>query len=263
MVRGLYNQIAIVSGEFKTVGNKVVLITGGARRVGAGIARYLHARGWQILLHYRASAQAAQALADELNAIRADSVSVYSLDLLLIERLPELVAAAVAQFGRLDAVVNNASSFFPTPVGEFTESAWLDLLGSNLKAPLFLAQAAAPELRKTRGAIVSIADIHVERPFPEHTLYTVAKAGLVAMTKSLARELAPEIRVNAVAPGANIWPDDGGIFTQKKQDEILGSIPMGRIGRPDDLAQAIHFLLEAPYLTGVILPVDGGRSVVL
>ncbi|WP_410500064.1 pteridine reductase [Chitinibacter sp. S2-10] len=243
--------------------NKVVLITGGARRVGAGIARFLHAQGWRILLHCRASVTQAQALADELNAIRANSVAVYPLDLLQTERLPELVAAAVQQFGRLDAVINNASSFFATPVGEFTESAWLDLLGSNLKAPLFLAQAAVSELQKTQGVIVSIADIHVDRPFPEHTLYTVAKAGLVAMTKSLARELAPAVRVNAVAPGTNIWPDDGGIFTQEKQQEILGSIPMGRIGQPDDLAQAIHFLLEASYLTGVVLPVDGGRSVVL
>ncbi|WP_373974278.1 pteridine reductase [Chitinibacter sp. SCUT-21] len=243
--------------------NKVVLITGGAKRVGAGIARYLHARGWRVLLHYRASSAEAQALADELNALRADSVAIYQLDLLQIERLPELVAAAIAQFGRLDAVINNASSFFPTPIGEFSEAAWTDLLGSNLKAPLFLAQAACDELKKTQGCIVSIADIHVERPFPLHTLYTVAKAGLVAMTKSLARELAPNVRVNAVAPGANIWPDDGGIFTQESRSQILGSIPLGRIGRPDDLAQAIHFLLEAPYLTGVVLPVDGGRSVVL
>lgn len=243
--------------------NKVVLITGGAKRVGAGIARYLHARGWRVLLHYRASAEQAQALADELNAIRADSVALYQLDLLQTERLPELVNAALSHFGRLDALINNASSFFPTPVGEFTEAAWLDLLGSNLKAPLFLSQAATPALRETGGAIISIVDIHVERPFPLHTLYTVAKAGLVAMTKSLARELAPAVRVNAVAPGANIWPDEGGIFTQDKQEEILGSIPLGRIGQPSDLAQAIHFLLEAQYLTGVILPVDGGRSIVL
>ena len=242
---------------------KVVLITGGAKRVGAALVRYLHARGWNIVLHYRASQVDAQALADELNAQRAASVVLQQLDLLDTERLPELVAASIAAFGRLDAVINNASSFFPTPLGEFSEAAWFDLLGSNLKAPLFLAQAAAPELKKTQGVIVSVTDIHVERPFPLHTFYTVAKAGLVAMTKSLARELAPEVRVNAVAPGANVWPEGESVFSAEKRAAILTTIPLARNGEPDDLAQAIHFLLEAPYLTGVILPVDGGRSVVL
>ncbi|WP_051279248.1 pteridine reductase [Chitinilyticum aquatile] len=242
----------------------VVLITGGAKRVGAGIARYLHARGWRIVLHYRSAAAAAAELASELNAIRPASVQIVQLDLLDTPRLPDLVSASLAAFGRLDALINNASSFFPTPVGEFSETAWDDLLGSNLKAPLFLAQAAAPALRQTGGSIISITDIHVERPFPLHTLYTVAKAGLVAMTKSLARELAPEVRVNAVAPGANIWPDSGSeVFDAATRSAILASIPLQRTGEPDDLAQAIHFLLEAPYLTGVILPVDGGRSVVL
>jgi len=242
---------------------KVALITGGARRVGAGVARYLHARGWRIALHYRSSAKDAEQLASELNTIRANSVLTVQADLLDISALPVLVNAATRHFGRLDAVVNNASSFFPTPVGEFTEAAWHDLLGSNLKAPIFLAQAAAEALRETRGVIVSIADIHADRPYPQHTLYTVAKAGLVAMTRSLARDLAPHVRVNAVAPGSNLWPDGDSVFDAAERARIEASIPLGRTGTPEDLAQAIHFLLEAPYVTGVILPVDGGRSIVL
>ncbi|NHQ87201.1 pteridine reductase [Iodobacter sp. HSC-16F04] len=243
--------------------HKVVLITGGAKRVGAGLARYLHACGWNVLLHYRSSAMAAKQLADELNDTRPASVALVQLDLLDTTRLPELVSASISAFGRLDAVVNNASSFFPTPMGEFSEMAWLDLLGSNLKAPLFLAQAAAGELRKTGGVIVSITDIHADRPYKNHTIYTIAKAGLVAMTKSLARDLAPDVRVNAVAPGANIWPEGDSVFDDAERARIIDTIPLERNGSPEDLAQAIHFLLEAPYLTGVILPVDGGRSVVL
>lgn len=242
---------------------RVALITGGARRVGAGIARRLHVAGWRIVLHYRASNAEADALAAELNAQRADSVITVQLDLLDTARLPELVAAAITHFGRLDALINNASTFYATPIGQFSESAWDELLGSNLKAPLFLAQAAAPELAKTRGCIVSIADIHTERPYPQYMLYTVAKAGLVAMTRGLARELAPDVRVNAVAPGSNIWPEHGKAFDAAEQQRILDTIPLQRIGAPDDLAQAIEFLLNAPYLTGVVLPVDGGRSVVL
>ena len=242
---------------------RVALITGGARRVGAGIARYLHARGWRVMLHYRSSAQDALALVAELNAQRPGSAAALQLDLLDTAALPTLVSGTLAQFGQLDALINNASSFYPTPVGEFTEVAWMDLLGSNLKAPIFLAQAAVPALRESRGVIISIADIHTDRPYPLHTLYTVAKAGLVAMTRSLARELAPHIRVNAVAPGSNLWPEQDGVFNALERVRIEASIPMARTGTPDDLAQAIHYLLEAPYMTGVILPVDGGRSIVL
>ncbi|GGP26080.1 pteridine reductase [Silvimonas amylolytica] len=242
---------------------KVALVTGGARRVGAGIVRYLHDRGWRVALHYRSSSADAQALADELNARRPESVALFQADLLDTAKLPALITQVLTRFGRLDALVNNASSFFPTPVGQFTESAWQDLLGSNLKAPIFLAQAAVAALRESRGAIVSIADIHADRPYPEHTLYTVAKAGLVAMTRSLARELAPQVRVNAVAPGSNLWPDQDSVFDATERARIEATIPLARTGTPQDLAQAIHFLLEAPYVTGVILPVDGGRSVVL
>ncbi|AOY00576.1 pteridine reductase [Jeongeupia sp. USM3] len=243
--------------------DRVALVTGAAKRVGAGLVRYLHARGWRVVIHYRSNGDAARALAAGLNAVRPGSAVVAGLDLLDTGRLPELVDAALNAFGRLDALVNNASAFYPTPVGEFTEAAWDELVGSNLKAPLFLAQAAAKALAASGGSIVSIADIHADRPYPGLMLYTVAKAGLVAMTRGLARELAPAVRVNAVAPGANLWPDDGGVFDAAERERILATIPLGRTGTPDDLAQAIAFLLDAPYLTGVVLPVDGGRSVVL
>ncbi len=242
---------------------KVALVTGGARRIGAGIVRELHAHGWRILLHYRSSAQDAQALADELNALRPGSVVLHQLDLLQTARLPELVAAAISHFGRLDALINNASSFYPTPLGQISEAVWDDLIGSNLKAPLFLAQAAAPELIKSGGAIVNIADIHVERPLAGFPVYTMAKAGVAAMTRVLARELAPQVRVNAVAPGVNLWPENDTDFDAAERERILATIPLDRNGQPQDIAQAILFLLDAPYVTGVILPVDGGRNVFL
>ena len=238
---------------------KVALVTGGARRVGAGTIRALHGQGWRILLHYRSSAADAQDLADELNAVRPGSVALFQLDLLQTARLPELVDAALAQFGRLDALVNNASSFYPTPMGGIGEEAWDDLIGSNLKAPLFLAQAAAPALAKTGGAIVNIADIHAERPLAGFPVYTIAKAGVAALT----RELAPAVRVNAIAPGANIWPENETGFDAAERARILSTSPLARTGEPQDIAQAIVFLLEASYVTGVILPVDGGRNVFL
>lgn len=243
--------------------SKVALITGGARRVGAGTVRELHAHGWNILLHYRNSAADAEALAAELNAVRPASAALFSLDLTETARLPELVQAALKRFGRLDALINNASSFYSTPVGQITETAWDDLIGSNLKAPLFLAQAAAAELAKTGGCIVNIADIHVERPLAGFPVYTIAKAGVAALTRSLARELAPQVRVNAIAPGVNLWPENETDFDAAERARILATIPLGRNGEPQDIAQAIRFLLEAPYLTGVILPVDGGRNVFL
>lgn len=239
---------------------KVALITGGARRVGAGIVRELHAHGWRILLHYRQSQAEAEALAAELNAQRPASVVVHGLDLLQTARLAELVAAAEVHFGRLDALVNNASSFYATPLGQVREADWDDLIGSNLKAPLFLAQAAIPALRRQGGVIVNIADIHAERPMAGYPVYSLAKAGVVALTRALARELAPEIRVNAVAPGVNLWPEDGDWADPTLRTQIEATVPLGRSGTPADLAQAIRFLLEAPYVTGVVLPIDGGRS---
>lgn len=243
---------------------KVALITGGAKRVGAAIVRHLHGKGWQIVLHYRASHAQACALADELNEQRAQSVVCVQADLLQIDQLPKLVDCAVAHFGRLDALINNASSFFPTPLGQITEASWDDLIGSNVKAPLFLSQAAAAELKKTGGCIVSIADIHVNRPMPEHAVYSIGKAGLVTMTQALARDLAPQVRVNAVAPGANLWPDAESVFDAEQRAQIESSIPLGRVGSPLDLARTIAFLIEdAPYITGQIINVDGGRSVYL
>ncbi|PTU63712.1 pteridine reductase [Chromobacterium sp. Panama] len=243
---------------------RVALISGAARRVGAGIARHLHARGLRVVLHYRGSRGEAEALAAELNAARPDSARLLQGDLLDTAALPALAARAVAAFGRLDGLVNNASSFFPTEVGRIDEAAWHDLMGSNLKAPLFLSQALAPELAKRRGAIVGIADIHVERPMARHVVYNLAKAGHAQLIRSLAIELAPAVRVNGVSPGVNLWPEDDASFDAAERAEIEASIPLRRTGVPEDIARAVAFLLlDAGYVTGQILAVDGGRSVVL
>jgi pteridine reductase len=238
---------------------QVMLITGAARRVGAVIARRLHGAGAQVAVHYRSAAREAEALVAELNAQRADSAAAFQADLREAALLPGLVAAVVSRFGRLDALVNNASSFFPTPLGRIDEAAWDDLVGSNFKAPLFLSQAAAPHLAAVCGAIVNITDIHAERPLAGYPLYCAAKGALVALTRSLAIELAP-VRVNAVAPGAILWPEDGQ-FPGPEQAAIVGHTLLKRAGGPGDIAAAVHFLLaEAPYVTGQILNVDGGRT---
>lgn len=242
----------------------VVLITGAARRIGAGIARHLHARGLNLMLHYRQSAAEASMLADDLNRLRPGSAATHQADLLDCGQLPALVDATLKQFGRLDYLVNNASSFFPTPVGRIDEASWADLIGSNLKAPLWLAQAAAPHLQQANGAIVGIVDIHIDRPMPDHAVYSAAKAGHAAVLRTLARDLAPQVRVNGVAPGANLWPENGSLFDTSSRQAIEASIPLGRIGTPDDIAVAVGFLLlDAHYITGHVLPVDGGRSIVL
>ncbi|OWY39050.1 pteridine reductase [Xenophilus sp. AP218F] len=243
---------------------RVVLITGAARRVGAGIARCLHARGLRVVLHYRGSRAAAEQLAGELNALRPTSAALVQADLLDAAALPGLAAEAAAAFGRLDGLVNNASSFFPTEVGQIDEAAWHDLMGSNLKAPLFLSQALAPELGRRGGAIVGIADIHVERPMKRHVVYNLAKAGHAQLIRSLAIELAPAVRVNGVAPGVNLWPDGEASFDAAERAAIEATIPLARTGVPEDIARAVAFLLlDATYVTGQILAVDGGRSVVL
>lgn len=243
---------------------RVVLITGAARRVGAGIARLLHARGLRLLLHYRGSQREAEALAAELNDRRPASVRLLQADLLDMQGLQQLAAQAVAAFGRLDGLVNNASSFFPTELGEIDELAWHDLMGSNLKAPLFLSQAVAPALRRSGGAIVGISDIHVERPMRRHVVYNLAKAGHAQLIRSLALELAPLVRVNGVAPGVNLWPEDDASFDAAERASIEATIPLQRTGQPDDIARAVAFLLlDASYVTGQILAVDGGRSIVL
>ena len=242
---------------------KVVLITGGAKRVGAAICRRLHAAGANLMLHYRESAGEARLLQAELNHQRKDSVALIQADLLDLAKLHSLVDQTVQSFGRLDALINNASSFFQTPVGEITVDQWEDLIGTNLRAPLFLAQAAAPALKKAQGAVVNITDIHAERPLKNYVVYSVAKAGLVGLTRSLARELAPEVRVNAVAPGPILWPDDEA-FDELSRQRIISHTPLKREGTPEDIARAVLFLLaEATYVTGETINVDGGRHVAL
>jgi pteridine reductase len=245
------------------VQGRIVLITGGGKRVGAAICRRLHAAGANLMLHYRTSAGEARLLQAELNGAREDSVALIQADLLDLNKLPAMVEQTVSKFGRLDALVNNASSFFPTPIGAITPEAWDDLIGTNLRAPLFLAQAAAPALRKAQGAIVNIADIHAERPLKNFVAYSIAKAGVIGMTRSLARELAPEVRVNAVAPGPILWPDDSS-FDELSRQRIISHTPLRREGEPDDVAKAVHFLLaDATYVTGETINVDGGRHVAL
>lgn len=239
----------------------VVLVTGAARRVGAEIARTLHAAGANLVLHYRASAEEAERLAADLNARRENSALARRRDLRDMAGLASLVEEAVAHFGRLDALVNNASSFFHTPVGTIDEAAWDDLVGSNLKGPLFLSQAAAPHLAKTHGCIVNITDIHAERPLKGYPVYSVAKAGLLGLTRALALELAPQVRVNAVAPGAIEWPENEEHFPPVEQQAIIGHTLLKRTGTPADIALTVRFLIfDAPYITGQVINVDGGRT---
>jgi pteridine reductase len=245
------------------VQGKIVLITGGAKRVGAAICRRLHGAGASLMLHFRSSGGEARLLQAELNHVRADSVALIQADLLDLAKLPKLVEQTIQTYGRLDALVNNASSFFQTPIGDISAEAWEDLIGTNLRAPLFLAQAAAPALRKAQGAIVNISDIHAERPLKNFVVYSVAKAGLAGLTRSLARELAPEVRVNAIAPGPILWPDDAS-FDELSRQRIISHTPLRREGTPEDIAKAVHFLLaDAPYVTGETLNVDGGRHVAI
>jgi pteridine reductase len=241
---------------------KVMLITGGARRVGAAICRALHASGANIMLHYRSSVEQARALQAELNAVRADSVALVQADLLNIALVSGLVGETVNQFGRIDVLINNASSFFPTPVGEITEQAWDDLLGTNLKMPMFLSQAAAPHLRRSHGCIVNIVDIHADRPMRNYAVYSTAKGGLLALTRSLACELGPEVRVNGVSPGVILWPEDERWSDELARQRIVQSTLLKRVGDPDDIARTVRFLVyDAPYITGQVIAVDGGRSI--
>ena len=236
----------------------VALVTGSARRIGAAIARALHAAGHDLALHCRNSRTELDALAAELEAARPGSTLVLQADLAEFDRLPELVAQTVGRFGRLDALVNNASGFQPTPVGSTTPAQWDALFASNARAPFFLAQAAVPHLRATGGAIVNLADIYAERPLRQHTIYCMAKAALLMMTKSLALELGPEVRVNAVSPGAILWPEDDG--NSAAQDAMLARTPLGRTGTPEEVAEAVRWLLQdATYSTGQVLHLDGGR----
>ncbi len=252
------NQPGFQTGAPFALPGRVALITGAARRVGAVIAQVLHGEGMNIALHYRRSRGAAEALCQRLNTERENSAIALDCDLHDTDRLPTLVAQAKAHWGRLDVLVNNASSFYPTPVGTITPAHWDDLLGSNLKAPLFLSQAAAPALREQGGCIVNITDIHAQRPLKSYPVYSIAKAGLVMLTRSLARELGPEIRVNAVAPGAILWPEEE--VEEIVKQRIIARTALKRQGHPVDVARAVLFLVrDADYISGEIIAVDGGR----
>jgi pteridine reductase len=241
---------------------KVALITGGAHRLGAAIARGFHAYGMRLVIHYLSSEARARALQQELHAARPDSVMLVRGDLNHSEKLlKNLVFETVESFGRLDVLVNNAARFYSTPVGEASEEQWNDIVGTNLKAPFFLSQAAAPPLRKTGGCILNIADIYGDRPLGKHPIYSIAKAGLIMLTKSLARELGPEVRVNAIAPGAILWPETG--LDEMSKQRIVSRTPLKRSGDPEDIARTALFLVrDAGFVTGQVLGVDGGRGVV-
>jgi pteridine reductase len=241
---------------------KAALVTGGARRVGAAITRRLHAAGASVLVHYRDSETEAAAPAAELNAVRPKSAATVKAELLAPIAPRALVSAALQAFGRLDVLVNNASSFFAVPLGEIESSHWEELIGSNLRAPLFICQEAAPQLARHQGAIVNIVDIHAERPLKGYPLYSVAKAGLASLTRALALELAPHVRVNGVAPGAIAWPEDGQ-FEDAERKRIVATTPLGRIGSPEDIAQAVLYLACAGFVTGQVVAIEGGRFLFL
>ena len=241
---------------------QVVLITGGAQRVGAMTARFLHAAGANLVIHYRNSRQPALALQEELNAVRENSVILIQADLLDIDSLPVIIKQALDQWGRLDVLVNNASSFYPTPIGKVTEQHWDDLVGSNMKAPFFLSQAAAPHLKKQHGSIINIVDIHAERPMEGHSVYNMAKAGLGMLVKTLAFELGPEVRVNGVAPGAIMWPTQE--MDEVTKQRIVSRTYLKRKGSAEDIARTVLFLAaSADYISGQTIAVDGGRSLFL
>jgi pteridine reductase len=239
---------------------RTALVTGGARRVGAAIVRALHAQGATVMIHCHRSRTPAQRLCDELLAVRAGSAAIIAANLLDADAPQGLIDATLERFGGLDLLVNNASTFYPTPMGEIALAQWDDLIGTNLRAPLFLSQAAAPALRRARGAVLNIVDIHGLRPLRHHALYSTAKAGLIMLTRALARELAPEVRVNAIAPGPVLWPEAG--IDEQHKATILARTPLARAGEPADIARSVlFFAADAPFVTGQVLAVDGGRSI--
>jgi len=238
---------------------KTALVTGGAKRVGAVIAQTLHQAGYNVIIHCRLSRQAADDLSQVLNSERADSAKVIQGDLNNETIYNNLIEQAFQCWNRLDVLINNASSFYPTPIGSITQDDWNNLINSNMKAPLFLAQAAAPYLKQTQGSIVNMIDVHAQRPMKEHPVYCAAKAGLAMLTMSLAKELGPEVRVNGVAPGAILWPANN--MTEHTKNLILERTALKRPGQPIDIAKTILFLIkDADYITGQIIAVDGGRS---
>ena len=253
--------VRVIAATIRIVMNnpKVVMITGAARRVGAELVQNLHASGMQIILHYRSSQHEAEALSKQLNKSRNDSVKLLQGDLKVYEYIPNLIDQAVSLFGSIDVLINNASSFYPTGVSEINEEIWQDIVGVNLKAPLFLIQAIAPHLKKANGSIVNIIDIHADRPLKDYPVYCIAKAGLAMLTKSMARELAPEVRVNGISPGAIMWPEVK--HYEGMHQEIISRTALKREGTPKDISDAALFLIKhADYITGQIIAVDGGRT---
>ncbi len=241
---------------------KTILITGGAKRIGRQMALTLHAAGHNIVVHYRSSAGAATKLVAELNTRRDNSAICAQADLLDISVIPALVSQSLEAFGRLDGLINNASTFYPTPIELLEQEFWDDLVGSNLKAPAFLVKECAPHLKQANGSIINLLDIHARKPMAKHPIYSAAKAGLEMLTKALARDLAPQVRVNGVSPGAILWPDnDAGM---EDQERVLSKIPLQRMGEPQDIASLVRYLMDdAPYITGQVIAVDGGRSVMI
>ncbi|MGH8051918.1 MAG: pteridine reductase [Arenimonas sp.] len=235
-----------------------VLITGAAKRIGRSIAKCLHAQGFSVAIHHRNSNSEAEQLRQELELIRPNSVLVLQAELSEFDRLPEMIAKTIGRFGRLDALVNNASSFFPTPIGGTQDKDWQQLFASNAWAPFFLSQAATPHLQASKGSIVNIIDIYAERPLQQHTVYCMAKAALAMMTQSLAKELAPHVRVNAIAPGAILWPDAG--KSESEKNAILANTPLQRAGSSEEISEAVRWLIQdASYSTGQTIRIDGGR----
>jgi pteridine reductase len=241
--------------------DKSVLITGAARRIGASMATGLHEQGMNIIVHYRQSAEQAKTLCEKLNQKRSNSARLCQGDLNTVSDCEQIASDAIETFGRLDALINNASAFFPTPIGKATSSDWEELLNVNLKAPFFLSQACTPSLREQHGSIINLTDIYAEKPLAGHPIYSASKAGLLSLTRSLSQELSPEIRVNAVAPGAILWPEAG--ESEEVQTHIISRTPLNRLGDPLDITQTVLFLLrDAPFITGQVINVDGGRTAI-
>jgi pteridine reductase len=253
----------------RTADNSVVLITGAAKRIGAEVARFLHANNFNVIIHYRHSQNDAEHLVALLNHIRANSAVSFHADLTNMHEIELLARQAITYWGKVDALINNASSFYPTIIGEVQENDWDNLMGSNVKAPFFLAQALGPELTKNRGCIINMADIYADKPLLNHSVYSMAKAANLMLTKSLALELAPHVRVNGIAPGAILWPEkiaseDSEKLSLIDKKNLLAKIPLQRIGEMSDIAKTILFLInDAPYINGQILSVDGGRNLII
>jgi pteridine reductase len=239
--------------------NKTILITGAAKRIGKEIALSFFKKGWDIVIHYNTSSRDAQDLADEMNTKRSNSAFIIQANLDKADEIKKLADQTISKNGHIDALINNASTFYPTPIGSFSEDSWNALMGSNLKAPLFLIQLFRSELKKNKGFIINITDINVEKALVNYSIYLAAKSGLKTLTKSLAKELAPDIRVNAIAPGAILEPPNVEWTTEQKNN-IINSVPMGRMGTEKDVADAAIYLSEAEYVTGQILNIDGGKS---